>query len=89
MRRGEVCGLKWADIDFRNKLIHIQRTILYTPQRGVYEDTPKTKGSNRIIKLADMVFIELEKHRKQQNAVRFNQVFLLSISAILKMAMQK
>lgn len=70
IRRGEVCGLKWADIDFRNKLIHIQRTILYTPQRGVYEDTPKTKGSNRIIKLADMVFIELEKHRKQQNAVR-------------------
>lgn len=70
MRRGEVCGLKWSDIDFRNKLIHIQRTILYTPQKGVYEDTPKTKGSNRIIKLADIVFSDLEQHRKQQSIRR-------------------
>ncbi len=70
MRRGEVCGLKWSDIDFRKKLIHIQRTILYTPQKGVYEDTPKTKGSNRIIKLADIVFSNLEQHRKQQSIRR-------------------
>lgn len=66
MRRGEVCGLKWQDIDFDNKILHIQRTVLYTPKKGVYVDTPKTRGSNRIIKLADIVFTDLEQHRKQQ-----------------------
>ena len=70
MRRGEVCGLQWKDIDFNNKILHIQRTVLYTPKKGIYIDTPKTKGSDRIIKLADIVFTELEQHRKQQAVQR-------------------
>ncbi len=70
MRRGEVCGLQWKDIDFNNKILHIQRTVLYAPKKGIYIDTPKTKGSDRIIKLADIVFTELEQHRKQQAVQR-------------------
>ena len=69
-RRGEVLGIQWSDIDFKNKLLHIQRSILYTPKKGVYVDTPKTKGSNRIIKLADIVFQDLEQLRKQQATQR-------------------
>lgn len=69
-RRGEVLGIQWSDIDFKNKLLHIQRSILYTPKKGVYVDTPKTKGSNRIIKLADIVFHDLEQLRKQQATQR-------------------
>ena len=40
MRRGEVFGLKWKDIDFSNKIITIQRELLYTADRGLFEDTP-------------------------------------------------
>lgn len=70
MRRGEVCGLKWGDIDFKNKVIHVQRAVLYLPKKGVFEDTPKTKGSNRVMKVADIVIYELEQHRKEQNLNR-------------------
>lgn len=70
MRRGEVCGLKWEDIDFKNKVIHVQRSILYIPKKGIYEDTPKTKGSNRVMKVADIVIYDLERHRKEQNITR-------------------
>lgn len=70
MRRGEVCGLKWGDIDFKNKVIHVQRAILYIPKKGIYEDTPKTKGSNRVMKVADIVIYQLEQHRKEQNITR-------------------
>lgn len=28
MRRGECCGLKWSDIDFKNRAIHVQRNVV-------------------------------------------------------------
>ena len=50
-RRGEVLGLKWDAVDFKGCRIHIFRNILYRPDRGIYEDTPKTKTSDRWITL--------------------------------------
>ena len=29
MRRGEVLGLRWEDIDFKKKLIHVERSVTY------------------------------------------------------------
>lgn len=48
-RRGEILGLKWKEIDYENNRIHICNNVLYTPEHGVYEDTPKTKTSIRYI----------------------------------------
>lgn len=50
-RRGEVIGLKWSAVDFKNNRIHICNNVLYTPDRGVYQDTPKTESSIRWIAL--------------------------------------
>lgn len=72
VRRGELCGLKWDDVDFDNKLITIERAILYTADRGIYEDTPKNNSSKRVIKLADEVFILLREYKMKYNADRFN-----------------
>ncbi len=56
MRRGELCGLNWSDIDLNNCLININKSVLYSSDRGVYEETTKTKSSNRIISIPfDMV----------------------------------
>lgn len=70
MRRGEVLGLKWSDIDFNSQIIHIQRALLYLPDKGVFEDTPKTATSNRIIKVAEEAIKLLKSHKSEQNIHR-------------------
>lgn len=55
-RQGELLGLKWSDIDWENKQVHIQRT--YT--KGHFFDT-KTRTSNRKIDLGPVLISELRK----------------------------
>ena len=49
-RRGEIVGLKWDRVNWKENSIRIDATLLYTPERGVYESTTKT-GAERTIKL--------------------------------------
>lgn len=51
-RRGEVCGLRIKDINFKESTIHFQNNLLYSPERGIYEDTLKTSSSDRIIQVS-------------------------------------
>lgn len=41
IRRGECCGLRWSYVDFDECRIQIAGNLCYTPERGVYLDTPK------------------------------------------------
>ena len=52
IRRSELLGLKWSDIDFSQKTIHIQRSVVQTKGEIVIGD-PKTKTSNRYIPFSD------------------------------------
>ena len=52
MRRGEVAGLRWEDIDFDNKLIHVSRNVTY-PKNTPVIGTPKSKKGKRIVPLDD------------------------------------
>lgn len=65
-RRGEILGLKWDKIDFENRTINISTSILYSPERGVYEDTPKTLKSNRKISLPTETIDLLTQYRTYQ-----------------------
>lgn len=51
MRNGEMRGLKYTDIDKKNKVIHVCRTLKYIEGQGYIEDTPKTRTSKRDIPL--------------------------------------
>lgn len=72
MRRGELCGLNWSDIDFDNGNIHITKELLYTPNKGVYEDTPKTKLSRRVINIPPDMIKLLKRYRGEQNMYRLS-----------------
>ena len=50
MRRGEVLGLQWSDIDFDQRLIHIRRNVTF-PDNAPVIGTPKTENGERIIPL--------------------------------------
>lgn len=53
LRRGEILGLEWKDIDFDTGVVSVRRTSLYTKDTGIYTDTPKTKRSERCFKVSE------------------------------------
>lgn len=61
-RRGEVCGVKIKDINIKEKTIHFCNNILYSSQRGIYEDTLKTSASDRILKVSDTLIQLIKKY---------------------------
>lgn len=84
-RRGEIIGLKWDKVDFDNNRIYICNTISYTPDRGVYESTPKTESSKRYVLLPVETMQLLKQYRAWQIQERFrmgeyfvNQGFVFS-----------
>lgn len=70
LRRGELCGLEWPDIDTKNAVLSIRRNSLYLPGKGVYTDTPKTKSSVRSIKLPSNCIPMLTQYRAWQTEQR-------------------
>lgn len=48
LRRGECCGLQWADINFKDGSITVRRNLQYTASVGVYETSPKN-GKSRTV----------------------------------------
>lgn len=69
-RRGEILGLKWHEVDFEHNSIHICNNVLYRPDVGIYEDTPKTETSVRNITLPAETMQLLRSYRLWQNAER-------------------
>lgn len=63
-RRGEILGIKWDKIDWNAGRVRIDTTVLYTPDRGLYEDTPKTAGSVRSLALPQETMALLRQYRR-------------------------
>lgn len=70
MRRGEMLGLEWKDIDFETGVIHIQRTSNYTKARGIYTDTTKTESSVRYVKVPTEIVDRLRQYKAEQDEER-------------------
>lgn len=69
MRKGELLGLKWCDVDFGNGKIHIKRSLCRIKGKGLVLKTPKTAKSNRQISISPYVLEVLRKHYEKQNEV--------------------
>ncbi|MEK5423927.1 site-specific integrase [Viridibacillus sp. FSL R5-0477] len=64
MRRGEILGLTWSDIDFNKKTIHVNRSLVSIPEEGYMYTAPKTKNAIRQIPIPDFVLNELSIQEK-------------------------
>ena len=62
VRVAELNGLRWSDIDFEKRLIHVRRNRLVTKEVGIYEKSPKTKTSLRDIPMPDALYVELKNY---------------------------
>ena len=69
-RRGEILGLKWSAVDWKGNRVHIVNSILYSADRGIYEDTPKTETSIRWVTLPGETMALLRSWRMQQDGDR-------------------
>ena len=49
MRRGECCGLKWKDVDFPEKSIHVCRNVVKVTGEDILVKEPKTAAGDRYV----------------------------------------
>lgn len=69
LRRGELLGLKWSDIDLNKGIIRVQRQILL--QNGAVVEAPlKTKNSYRNIAIGTNT-VELLRQMKQRSTSEY------------------
>ncbi|MEM5014072.1 tyrosine-type recombinase/integrase [Niallia taxi] len=72
IRAGELCALKWSDIDFEEGSIKITKTY-YNPKNNIKNYqllTPKTKTARRTIDINQTVIEVLEELRSLQKKVK-------------------
>lgn len=72
MRIGEICGLKWGDINTTDRTIRICRTVyrIYDPESRKTEiniGKPKTRRSERIVPINKRLNDYLRRHRQDVN----------------------
>ena len=66
MRKGEILGLSWSDIDVEKGLIQVNQSLAYIPKQGYVITTPKTNNSIRYIPIPKFIIDELQVHRNKQ-----------------------
>jgi integrase len=72
MRNGELCGLLWSDVDFKNKVIHVRHTLMPTEGGGWRNDTPKTRTSLRDIPMIGKAYDILKKQETEYKELQGN-----------------
>lgn len=70
-RRGEICALRWSDIDLEKGTISINRTVQFIPGTGLVFNPPKTKRSRRCIRIGSDCVELLREYQRYQKAERF------------------
>lgn len=64
-RRGEIMGLKWEKVDFENNRVKIDRALVSSKSRGVYEESTKTSDI-RYLTLPQETMDLLKQHKREQ-----------------------
>jgi integrase len=70
MRRGEVLGLRWGDLDFDARELAVAHTITTAGFDQIVSGPPKTARSRRHVFLDDATLAILRDHRKRQREDR-------------------
>ncbi|MGM9552528.1 MAG: tyrosine-type recombinase/integrase [Clostridia bacterium] len=74
MRVGEIVGLRWCDIDFKENLISVNHTLVYYNKGdnngcSFAINTPKTKAGERTIPMLETVRAAFEQEREYQQEI--------------------
>lgn len=70
LRRGELCALRWSDLNLDTGKLSVERSLEQTRQHGLRFKSPKTRHGRRTISLPAAAVSELRAHRKAQLEMR-------------------
>ena len=69
LRSGELLALKWSDVEMEKNKLHVHATIVFptSNKKALYQDSPKSKSSNRLVPLTKraMAILKILKERRQ------------------------
>ena len=66
LRKGELLGLKWSDLDWDTNQLNVQRQIQRVPEKGLTYSQPKTAAGRRMIIMMSDTISTLKDHKKRQ-----------------------
>ncbi|AIQ25465.1 tyrosine-type recombinase/integrase [Paenibacillus sp. FSL H7-0737] len=69
MRRGEILGLRWGDIDFAKKELKVIQTANWT-RDGLVIQRPKTNDSIRRVKLFQNIIDDLKSATNKSRIIK-------------------
>lgn len=73
LRRGELAGLEWKDIDFVLHTLSVNRTGCYSiSMKSIYTKEPKTEGSIRRITISELLNEQLKEYKAWYDTQREN-----------------
>lgn len=65
-RRGEVCGLRWGEVDLGAGTVHVRRQLVVVDGRAIAQDFPKSDSGRRTVGLDPTSAAFLREHRHRQ-----------------------
>ena len=70
LRRAELLGLRWQDVNLDDGVVHIVQTSNYVSGKGVYVSTPKTEDSARYLRVSRTAVLILLEYKHCQDEMR-------------------
>lgn len=70
LRRGEVCALRWSDVDLAAKRLTVKATLNYVHTIGRIEGGPKSESGRRILAIPAALCAAIAWHRTAQERER-------------------
>jgi integrase len=71
LRTGELIGLRWSDIDFENKVMHIERSMEYRHSVGEWRiGKPKSQSGIRDVDLTDEAIAILHNQKEKLKSLK-------------------
>lgn len=70
LRRGEIAGLRWDDVDLSQRMVRIGKTRVDVGGRALDQDDPKTASAGRVLPIPDALLSELSAAKARQAAER-------------------
>lgn len=70
LREGELLGLKWEDLDWKNGTLHVQRQVYRLPGKGMVFADPKTDSGDRFIVLGEQTLAILKKQQQRLGEIK-------------------